>query len=188
MNNKTALLEIGIEELPSSEVKGIKEQLQEKLTRLPGLNRLEYSDFKVFTASRRFGILIKGLSEHQDSFEEEKRGPAENIAFNEGQPTKALLGFLRSNSGNLEDLRINEVKGVNYVFIRKRIEGLPTKELLSQIFTDLINKLEFGKPMRWGIGTHKFVRPVRWLVAMLDDEILNLELFGIKASNIPMSQ
>ena len=181
--NHIALLEVGVEELPSTEIKNLMKQLNEKLEILLKNHKLKHGKLKVFVGSRRFGVLIEGLPEKQEDFSEEKRGPAEKISFIDGNPTKALEGFLRANNATVEDIEIRELKGIPYVFIKRTVPGISTKELLPLIFKDLISSLKFRKPMRWGIDNFVFVRPVKWIVALLDDQVLNFEAFGKKASN-----
>lgn len=183
MTSHKALLEIGIEEIPASEVKKIVSQINEHLPALLEKQRIVYGNIRTFIASRRFGVLIEGLPEKQEDYFQEKRGPAEQVAFKDGKPTKALEGFLRSNSATVDDIEVREFKGTSYIFLKKRVEGKKTSQVLSEVFRELILGLQFKKPMRWGNGEYKFVRPVRWLVALFDDEALNLELFDKKASD-----
>ena len=182
MSDHKALLEVGIEELPSSEVQGIRNQLKERIERSLDNNRLGYGELEVFVASRRFGVLIHGIELKQSDFVEKKKGPSEKIAYKEGEPTKALLGFLRGSNAQIEDVSIED----GYVFVQRGIIGKKAEELLPQIFSESLRSLEFKKPMRWGDGTYRFVRPVKWIVAMLDDKTIEMELFGKRSSNTSM--
>ena len=179
MSDHKALLEVGIEELPSSEVQGIKTQLKERIERSLDNNRLGYGELEVFVASRRFGVLIHGIELKQSDFVEKKKGPSEKIAYKEGEPTRALLGFLRGSNAQIEDVSVED----GYVYVQREIIGKMAEELLPQIFSESLNSLDFKKPMRWGDGTYRFVRPVKWITAMLDSEILDMELFGKRSSN-----
>ncbi|MFW6120617.1 MAG: glycine--tRNA ligase subunit beta, partial [Petrotogales bacterium] len=178
-----ALLEIGLEELPPSEIQSIVRQISDKIPALLKSRRLMYSDYEVFFASRRIGLLVYELSDKQEDTIEEKRGPAENIAYKNGDPTKALKGFMKGNNATLQDIITKEVNGNRYVFLKRKIEGKSTEMVLPGIFEEVIYELEFKRPMRWGNGNYKFVRPVRWIVAMYGEKTLDLEIFGKKASN-----
>lgn len=176
-----ALLEIGVEELPPSEIQFIVKQINDRLPELLGNKRLGYKKFEVFFASRRLGVMIFDLSSKQTDTIEEKKGPAEKIAYKNGEPTKALIGFMKGNNATDEDIEIKEVNGGRYIFLKRKIEGKTSEIILPEIFKDIITKLEFKRPMRWGDGNYKFVRPVRWLVAMYGDKVLDLTIFGNKA-------
>jgi len=179
MNDHKALLEVGIEELPSSEVQGMRKQLLERVEKSLESNRLGYGGIEIFVASRRFGVLIQDIESRQADFVEKKKGPSEKIAYSDGEPTKALLGFLRGSNAQLNEVSIED----GYVYVERPISGKTARELLPQIFSDMLRSLDFKKPMRWGDGTYKFVRPVKWITAMIDSEILDMELFGKRSSN-----
>ncbi len=179
-----ALLEIGVEELPPSEIHSVVKQIGDKIPALLKDRRLKYDDYEVFFASRRIGVLIYELSDRQEDTIEEKRGPAENIAYKNDEPTKALKGFMKGNNATLQDIEIKEVNGNRYVFLKRKMKGKSTEMVLPEIFKKVISELEFKRPMRWGNGNYKFVRPVRWIVAMHGEKTLDLEIFGKKASNI----
>jgi glycyl-tRNA synthetase beta chain len=116
---------------------------------------------------------------------EKVRGPAKKVAFDEeGKPTKAAYGFARSQGVEISDLVVEEVNGGLYVFAVKKIEGGPVKELLAERIPEIITRLSFKKSMRWGSGSFRFVRPVRWVLALMGTELLEFELAGIKSGNI----
>ncbi|MFA7427803.1 glycine--tRNA ligase subunit beta, partial [Mesotoga sp.] len=119
MSDHKALLEVGIEELPSSEVQGIKTQLKERIERSLDNNRLGYGELQVFVASRRFGVIIRDIELKQSDFVEKKKGPSEKIAYKEGEPTRALLGFLRGSNAQIEDVSVED----GYVYVQREIIG-----------------------------------------------------------------
>jgi glycyl-tRNA synthetase beta chain len=180
MPDHKVLLEIGVEELPSSEVSAIRKQLKEGIEKSLEMNRINHGGLEVFIASRRFGIYIDSLASKQADYFEEKKGPSEKIAFKDGTPTKALLGFLKSNGAELSQTSVRD----GYVYVEREISGKPSLEILPGAFSESILSIDFKKPMRWGDGTRRFVRPVRWIVAMIDDEIIDFELFGIRSTNL----
>lgn len=177
------LIEIGIEELPTSEINLLRKQFLNNLEKNISNNKLNYDEIQIFSASRRFGAIVKNIDSKQNDFIEEKRGPSEQIAFKDGEPTKALQGFLRGNKKTQEDVIIKEVNGGKYVFIKNEIIGKKTKDLLPEIIQKTLNKIDFKKPMRWGEGNYKFVRPIRWITSVLNDEIVPLELYGKRGSD-----
>jgi len=174
------LFEIGIEELPTTEVSGINQQLTEKIPELLKAEGVEFEDFKIFIAPRRFGFVIKGLSESTPDKIIEKKGPAVNVAYDkDGQPTKALLGFLKANDSSLDEVKIIE----NYVYVSKVQKGVRTEDILKRVIPQLIQNMKFRKPMKWGDGKYEFVRIPHNILAIYDGRVLELEIFGLKASN-----
>lgn len=181
MKQSNSLLEIGVEELPSTEIDFLIQQLIRRLPELLERERISAERFKVFYSARRFGVLIYGLVDRQESYIQEKRGPSCSIAFKNEKPTKALEGFLRSNEASVEDIEVRREGDREYVFLTRNVEGLPASIILNKLYRELIESLEFRRPMRLPATNERFVRPVRWIVAMLNDEVLDLELFGKRA-------
>jgi len=182
--SKDLLLEIRTEDLPPSEIDSIKSQLKEKFLEHLRQQELAYSEIHAFYTIRRFGIIIKSLVEKQPDRIVEKRGPSKNVAFDQdGKPTRALEGFLSSNNAKLDEIEIKSVKNGEYVFLKKKIEGLPTKKLLEDSIPKILNSLNFKKPMRWGDGKHKFVRPVKSILCLFGSEVVEFEFLGIRSGN-----
>lgn len=178
MTNNEFFFEIGVEELPTTEVKGIIQQLNEKVSESLKTEGLEYKEVKVFVAPRRFGFVISGLSDSAPDKTVEKKGPAVNAAYDkDGQPTKALLGFLKSNEAALEDVKIVD----NYVYITKVQKGVSAREALKKMVPSIIYSLRFRKPMKWGKGEFEFVRIPHHVISLYNGEVLDLEIFGLKA-------
>ncbi|SHH56495.1 glycine--tRNA ligase subunit beta [Thermosipho atlanticus] len=174
------LFEIGVEELPTTEVDKIVVQVKEKVENLLKTENLYFGELKTFFAPRRFGFFIKDLQEKQENKVIEKRGPSLKIAYDENMhPTKALQGFLASNGATLE----NVIQKDNYVFIKKQIEGKYSKEIFREKIPQIIGSLSFKKPMRWGNGVYSFVRIPHWILSIYNGEPLEFEIFGIKSSN-----
>lgn len=174
------LFEIGVEELPSTEVDNILKQLREKIESLLKTENLTFENLRVFFAPRRFGFYIQNLQEKQENKIVEKRGPSMKVAFDENKnPTKALQGFLRSNNASLDDI----FEKNDYIYIRKEVEGKLSCKILQENLPNIIKGLNFKKPMKWGDGTYSFVRIPHWILSIYNGEVLDLEIFGIKASN-----
>ena len=166
MNSRDFLLEIGVEEMPARYVQDALIQLETKLKDWLKEHGLVYRQIVSYATPRRLAVLIKELAERQADREEEVRGPAKKIALDEeGNWTKAAQGYARSQGPDLAELTFREVKGVEYSFVEKKIKGKETATLLPKL-TELITGLTFPKHMRWGAYDLRFVRPIRWLVAL----------------------
>lgn len=180
--SKDFLLEIGMEEMPAKFAPGAVSQLESNArTQLQEL-RLNYKDIKVYVTPRRLALYIQELAEKQEDIREEVKGPAQKAAFDaEGNPTKAALGFARGQGVAVESLFIKEYNGVPYVFALKSQKGEETAKLLPQFCLDLINSLNFPKPMRWGEYDFRFVRPIRWLVSLYGDQVIPFSFVGLQS-------
>ncbi|SHF10678.1 glycyl-tRNA synthetase beta chain [Marinitoga hydrogenitolerans DSM 16785] len=178
-----SILEIGVEELPSSEYENIIQQLYTYTEEELKNRNISYSKLQVFIAPRRFGISLEGLPEKEPDRTIERKGPAKKVSFDEnGNPTKPYQGFLRSLQNEKYEIEEKEFKGNTYIFAKIKKEGKKISESLAEIYPKIIKKLKFKKPMRWGNGKHEFIRPVHWILALLDYEIIDFEIFGINSS------
>ncbi len=182
---KDLLFEIGIEEIPARFMEPALKQLRELAA--AGLQQagLEYADMQVYGTPRRIALLVKDLAEMQPDSQQESKGPALKAAYDaDGQPTKALLGFCRGQGIEPDAVLQKEIKGVQYVYAVKQIQGRPTAELLPAMLEEIVHKLYFPKPMRWGSNEMRFARPIRWLVLLFGQAVLPLEIAGVKAGRI----
>lgn len=175
---KKLLLEIGTEEIPAKFMKSILEQLQaEAEARLREAN-LEFEQVRVLGTPRRLVLRVAGLAARQADVQVSQRGPSEAIAFDQNhQPTKAVLGFARGQHIDVESLTVRD--GYVYADIVKK--GKAAGDILPELCSALITGLQFPKSMRWGTETFRFVRPIRWIVALLDDEVIPMEIAGVRA-------
>lgn len=179
------LLEIGTEEIPAKFSPGVMAQLEEQARKRLVEQRLAYAELKIFATPRRLALLVSGLEEKQEDLLMEVKGPAVKAAYDaSGVPTKAAQGFARGQGVKVEDLFVQEVNGVPYVFARKSEIGLETSTLLPQFAKELINALHFPKPMRWGDLEFRFARPIRWIVALYGTEVVSFELVGLKSGRV----
>lgn len=184
MSKRDLLLEVGLEEMPARFVAQAAAQLQERVEKWLKTQRLPYEQITSYETPRRFAVLVSGLAEKQPDRNEEAKGPAKKIALDEaGNWSKAAQGFARSNGVELEQLYFKEVNGVEYVHARKSEAGKETRELLPQL-DDVIAGMTFPKNMRWGAYDLKYVRPIRWLVALFGEELIELEITGVKSGRI----
>jgi glycyl-tRNA synthetase beta chain len=179
---KDFLLEIGTEEIPAKFSPGAMIQLEEQARQLFAELRLTYTDLKILSTPRRLALLVANLEEKQADLLMEVKGPAVKAAYDgSGVPTKAAQGFARGQGVKVEDLFVQEVNGVPYVFARKSETGIETSTLLPQFAKELINALHFPKPMRWGDLDFRFARPIRWLVALYGTEVVPFEFVGLES-------
>lgn len=179
--SRTLLLEIGTEEMPARFVAGACEQLKEKVEKWLSTNRISYGEVQSFGTPRRFAVMIKDVNEQQEDINEELRGPAKKIAVDEkGEWTKAALGFARGKGLAPDDLYLQEVGGIEYVFARKHQAGQPTMDLLPQL-KDIVAGLSFPKNMRWGAYELRFVRPIRWIVALFGEDVIGIQITDVES-------
>ena len=170
------LLEVGTEELPADFVRSAIAQWQTKIPASLLENFLNPAAVEYYGTPRRLAVLIRDLPKQQADREEEVKGPPVRAAFKDGQPTKAAEGFARKQGVDLEDLEIRDTPKGEFVFVQKQLKGRPTTEILQELCFQWITGLEGKRFMRWGDGDLRFARPIRWLVALWNGEILPLEL------------
>ncbi len=172
----TFVLEVGTEELPADFVDSAIEQWEDSLPKSLQDVFLSPESIKVYGTPRRLAVVIEGLPDKQPNREEEIKGPPAKVAFKEGKPTKAAAGFAKKQGVDLDSLSIRPTEKGEFVFVEKQIRGKLTTEILPDLIPNWINSLEGKRFMRWGNGDLRFPRPIRWLVALLDADILPLKL------------
>ena len=172
----TFLLEVGTEELPASFVEGAIAQWRDRIPTSLTEAFIEPAAVEIYGTPRRLAVLLHNLPPQQPDRSEDIKGPPVRAAYKDGQPTKAAEGFARKQEVSLEDLEIRDTEKGEFVFVRKQISGRPTADLLTELIPQWILKLEGKRFMRWGDGDLRFPRPIRWLVALLDDTVLPLTL------------
>lgn len=177
------LLEIGTEEIPAGFMESALEDLKDKMALALKEARVEYTSIKTLGTPRRMVLILGGIRETTNSLEVENRGPKEEMAFKDGVPTKALLGFLKGQGALLDDISIKELKGVKYVFVLKKEVGQESKIVLGKIVPEVLGALRFPKMMKWGVGENSFVRPIKYLLSMWNQEQLEIEFLGVKSGN-----
>lgn len=178
------LFEIGLEEMPARYMNDTEIQLKEKTEQWLSDIKLSFKEINTFITPRRIAIQIKALQDKQDDQEEEVKGPAEKIAKDEaGNWTKAAIGFSKGQGKSVDDIYFKEVNGTNYVYVKKFTKGKKQDELLPD-FKQIITQLTFPKTMRWRDHSFRFIRPIKWLVALKDDQVIPFEITGVSTSNI----
>ncbi|PSM46653.1 glycine--tRNA ligase subunit beta, partial [Chroococcidiopsis sp. CCALA 051] len=170
------LLEVGTEELPASFVDSAIAQWRSRIPQSLSDNNLTAEAIEVYGTPRRLAVLIKGLPSQQPDRDEEIKGPPAQAAFKDGKPTKAAEGFAKKQGVELNALEIRPTDKGEFVFVRVSYPGRPVAEILSQLVPEWIFGLEGKRFMRWGDGDLKFSRPIVWLVALLDTEVLPIQI------------
>lgn len=178
------LLEVGVEEFPSRYIKNTKEQFIDQFQRLCRDNGLAVSSLRIESTPRRFAIWLEDLQPVDTASEEVLRGPAKRIAYDaQGNPTKALEGFMRSKKVSEQDLFIQMQGKEEYVFARVAKEALDLPSLLQEIVPKVIRSISNPRSMRWGGKNLQFLRPIRWILSLYNDEVLPFALEGIPVGN-----
>ncbi|MDZ8056277.1 MAG: glycine--tRNA ligase subunit beta [Aulosira sp. ZfuVER01] len=179
------LLEVGTEELPASFLRDAIVQWRSLIPQSLLTNSLTSDAVEVYGTPRRLAVLIKGLPSQQPDREEEIKGPPAQAAFKDGKPTPAAVGFAKKQGVEIEALQIRPTDKGDFVFVNKSIVGRPVADILTELVPQWILGLEGKRLMRWGDGDVRFSRPIRWLVALLDAEVLPIEL--VNASKVVKS-
>ena len=177
------LLEIGVEELPAIPLLKIVDKIEKSWGELLKEYRLE-SDFSFDYTPRRLTIRSSNMPLKQEDKIVEFFGPPLKIAYKDGEPTGAALGFAKKCGVGIDDLTTT-TKGANEVlYYKQEQKGQETTAVLEEIVKRWIASMEFGKMMRWGSLQEEFIRPIRWIVAKLDGKVVDIELFGVKSGDI----
>ncbi len=181
--SKDLLYEIGTEEIPANYMPSTLKQVRSISEAMLKNYRIAFEEVKAYGTPRRIVLLVKGIAEQQENLEELVKGPSKRAAYDEnGNPSKALLGFLKGQKAELNDIFIQELSGVEYVYYKKQEKGQPVKEVLKTILPDILTSISFPKSMKWGNKSFRFARPVRWLVPILGDELIEIDKDGIQCS------
>ena len=174
------LLEILVQELPYQFIPSAEAQLSELFKKLLDDNKINFLNIKTYATPRRLALLIEGADEKQQDVAKDVKGPILNIALDaNGNYTQAAIGFAKKNGISPDSLYQKD----NYIWAKVEQKGKTVKEILTENIKPIVMKLQGSHFMRWGYHEEKFSRPVENLVAILNDEVLDVEIFGIKATN-----
>ena len=173
------LLEIGLEEIPAHLVTPSINQLAERMETFLKENRLEFDKIIKFSTPRRLAIIVEGLAEVSEAIDEEVKGPSAKIAKDaQGNWSKAIQGFSRGQGATPDDLIL---KG-DYYYAKKHIDGVKAEEILSKVGDEVIAKMTFSTYMKWGNNDFLFVRPIQWIVSLLEDKVVAFDLLDVTAN------
>lgn len=180
----TILFELGSEELPPKSLKPLRDSLQASVESQLKDADISYDSLKVMAAPRRLSLLIEGISDKQPDRIEQKRGPAVKAAYDsEGKPTRAAEGFAKGLGIDVSELMTIQTDKGDYIGYELTVQGQETTELLPNIFQNALDNLPIAKRMRSGASREEFVRPVKWLVLMQDDQVVPATIQGLQSGN-----
>ncbi|HCN75215.1 glycine--tRNA ligase subunit beta [Pseudolactococcus plantarum] len=175
------LLEIGLEEMPAHLVSAASAQLETRMAAFLKENRVSFDSIAKFSTPRRLAVLVSGLSDTSESIDEAVKGPSAKIAKdNEGNWSKAIQGFSRGQGLTPDDLVLQG----DYYYANKHVAGISTANILKTVGDELISRMQFSTYMKWANNSFLFVRPIQWIVSLLDDVVMPFELLDVTASNV----
>ena len=178
---KDLLFEIGAEEIPAGFMPNILGQLKTLAETKLNDAHLPFESIATYGTPRRLALIVKGLADTSAEISERHKGPSASIAYDaDGNPTKAAIGFARGKGLDVADLVVED----GYIYAETKTAGVPVKDIVTDMLPQLITGLNFPKSMHWGNLDAKFVRPVRWLVALLDEEVIPVEFATVKSGNV----
>ncbi|MDT2759720.1 glycine--tRNA ligase subunit beta [Enterococcus xiangfangensis] len=177
---KDLLLEIGLEEMPAHVVWPSIKQLEERISKFLAENSLTFESIENFSTPRRLAIRVTNIPDRQEDVQEEVKGPAKKIALDaEGNWSKAAEGFVRGQGLTTDAITFRELNGVEYVYVTKYIHGKESKEVLTGLL-DVVKSMTFPTMMHWGDTMFEYIRPIHWIIALLDDEVIPFELLDVQ--------
>jgi len=180
---KDLVFEIGTEEIPAKFMNRTLAQLKEIAEKALLENRIGFKSLETYGTPRRLVLYVRDMAEKQEDLETEVKGPSKKAAYDsDNNPTKALLGFVKGNGLDLKDIYIKELSGAEYIYGRKHLKGMDTKEVLKTLLPDILTSISFPKSMKWGNKSFRFARPVRWLMPIFGDELVEFDKDGITCS------
>ena len=178
---KDLLFEIGAEEIPAGFMPNILGQLKQLAETKLNDAHLPFESIATYGTPRRLALIVKGLTDTSAEISERHKGPSASIAYDaDGNATKAAIGFARGKGLDVADLVVED----GYIYAETKTAGVPAKDIVTDMLPQLITGLNFPKSMHWGNLDAKFVRPVRWLVALLDEEVIPVEFATVKSGNV----
>jgi glycyl-tRNA synthetase beta chain len=184
-NTLSFILEIGTEDLPARFLTPALQQMKDNTAKILKDSRIRFSDVKVFGTPRRLAAIVEGIHPMQEDTTREVFGPSRKAAFDEGgMPTKAAIGFAGSQRVSVESLVIKNKDRGEYVVALIDEKGAHVKEILPDICRKIVLSIRLPKAMRWGDNTIRFARPIRWLMALFDKELIEFEIDGTKSNNL----
>ena len=178
---KDLLFEIGAEEVPAGFMPNILGQLKTLAETKLNDAHLPFESIATYGTPRRLALIVKGLADTSAEISERHKGPSASIAYDaDGNATKAAIGFARGKGLDVADLVVED----GYIYAETKTAGVPAKDIVTDMLPQLITGLNFPKSMHWGNLDAKFVRPVRWLVALLDEEVIPVAFATVKSGNV----
>lgn len=175
------LLEIGLEEMPAHVVTPSIDQLTQRIQAFLDEQHLTYANTHAYATPRRLAVLVEDIADKQADVNESVKGPAKKIALDaDGNWTKAAQGFARGQGMSPDDIVWKEIKGVEYAYLEKKITGKAAVDILPGL-VNVITAMTFPTRMRWGNYDLEYIRPIHWIVALFNDQVVPMQLLDIKS-------
>ncbi|WP_099974813.1 glycine--tRNA ligase subunit beta [Lactobacillus terrae] len=176
---KNYLLEIGLEEMPAHVVTNSVNQLAEKAEKYLKENRISFNSIEKYSTPRRLSVIIKDIADKQEDIDLKAKGPSKKIALDADENwTKAAIGFAKGQDLSEDDIFFEELKGEEYAYIQKHETGKSSKDVLEGL-TEVIKSITFPTRMHWGSFDFEYIRPIHWIVSLLDSDVVNLEILDV---------
>ncbi|HAQ08622.1 MAG TPA: glycine--tRNA ligase subunit beta, partial [Bacillus bacterium] len=184
MTKRNLLLEIGLEEMPARFITDSISQLASKVETWLSKHHIGFDRINIYSTPRRLAVLVLDVDERQEDSVEEAKGPAKKIAITDtGEWSKAAMGFTRGQGMSVDDIFFKEINGVEYAHVSKFIKGQETSGLLEEL-QGIVTSLTFPKNMHWADLEMRYIRPIKWLVALFGSEVIPFEIAGVKSGNV----
>lgn len=178
------LLEVGLEEIPAKYVRSSSEQLKDKVAAFLQEKRIAFESVTAYATPRRLAVFVKQVEEKQADQESIAKGPSKKIAQDEnGEWTKAALGFIKGQGASVEDVIWKDIKGEEYLHVQKHEVGAPTLDILPQL-KEVILSVTFPVSMTWGSHSLKYIRPIHWIVALFGDDVIPFDILGVQTNRV----
>ncbi|MDI6743784.1 MAG: glycine--tRNA ligase subunit beta [Thermodesulfovibrionales bacterium] len=185
VQHSSLLLEIGTEDIPARFLPSAIQQLKENTETIFKENHIRFSAVKTLGSPRRLAVIAAGIPPMQEDRVKEIFGPSKKAAFDtDGRPTKAAAGFARSQGISIEKLIVKKKDKGEYVAAVIEEKGIYVRALLPEILKKIVFSVHLPKSMRWGGNDIRFIRPIRWLLSLFDNETISFEIDGIKSGNM----
>lgn len=179
------LFELGVEEIPADLISPALEQLRSGFEGVLAENNISWGSIEAYSSPRRLAILIEGLPEQQAPREEQVVGPPASRGLDsEGQPSQAAKGFARSQGIDVTRLEPIQTERGLYLGFNRQVEGQPVREILGNSLADRVRSLSWPRSMYWGESRFRFIRPLRWYVALWDQAVVPFEFEGLRSGNL----
>ena len=174
------LLEIGLEEMPAHLVTPAANQLEKRIADFLNDNRLSFEKMEKFSTPRRLAVIVNGLSQQSEAIDEELRGPSLKAAKDDqGNWTKAAVGFAKSKGKSVDDFTERD----DYLYLSSHVDGIQASEILEKIGIDVIEAMKFSTYMKWSDYSLEFIRPIKWLIAKMDNQLIDFSILDIKTND-----
>jgi glycyl-tRNA synthetase beta chain len=183
-DTRDLLIEMGCEELPAKNLLAHAEAFAQGIEKNLAKAELTHGKIEIFATPRRLAIIVRGLITTQSEHFVERKGPAVEAAFfSDGKPTAACIGFARSCGVAVEQLQRQKTDKGEWMYFRQQQPGVATQKLIPEIVASAVTQIPIAKPMRWGANNDSFIRPVKWLVLLFGNELIDTHILGVTTSD-----